>query len=92
MFMSQPRPRVAPLLETTRGRVISATVKRRKNAHAAVRSTVQNHLAVDREIVGGGKESGVSGDTIHAIRRRIVDLAAQPTSPSAPTFAAVSPR
>src|SRR5262245_25577029 len=39
---------------------------------------LQNHLAVDREIVGGGKQSRVSGDAIHAIRSRIVNLATQP--------------
>ena len=76
--MSQPRPRVPPLFEMMRGRVISATVNGDKNADAAIRSAVQNHLAVDREIVRGGKESGVSRNSIHAIRSWIVNLATQP--------------
>src|SRR5829696_3002384 len=41
--------------------------QRREDAHAAKRSAVENHLAVDCQIAGGGKESGMSGNSVHAI-------------------------
>src|SRR6185503_7300820 len=52
--------------------------QRRQNARAAISPAVQNHLTVDSEIIGGGKQSRVTGNTVHAIRRWIVYFATQP--------------
>ncbi len=41
--------------------------QRSKNPHAAILSSIENHLAVNCQIVCRGKESGVAGNATHAI-------------------------
>ena len=48
-----------------------------EDADIAERSAVQQHAAEPRQVRGGAEESGVSGDAVHASRRRIVDDPAQ---------------
>src|ERR1041385_6838326 len=55
--------------------------QRREDPNTAIRAVIQNHLAIDGEIVGSRKESGMAGDAVHAIRSRIVPRTTQHNVP-----------
>ena len=43
-------------------RIVAVKTLGTKNARAAVRAAIQNHLAVDGEIIRGGKQTGMACD------------------------------
>src|SRR5206468_10620012 len=52
--------------------------QRTKNANTAIPTAIQDHLAIDSQVVCRGEESRVPCDPTHPIRRWVVDFAAQP--------------